>query len=1441
VSPVAGDLWWESDSGQLYVYYNDGTSNQWVAVAPTATATGDVVGPPSVTSGNPAIFSGTSGKLITETTYSAFKSSLILVKDDVGLGSVDNTSDLAKPISTATQAALDLKQPLDIQLSEIAALAPTLDNFIVGNGTSWTLETPALARTSLGLGTAAVLNTGVSGGTIPRFDGASGLWTGLHTFSRTDNNYNITLLGTDDATPAAAGPILRLFRDSATPSAGDILGSVQFHARDSAAVETVFGIIYAAMDDPTDTLEASHLRFWTRQAGAGAIRFRMGNGFYYNGGVDPGANAINATALQIAGVDLFARTNTWTGQNSFQNANVLINPTSGQATLQVRSLTPNGAYTNYYGGAAGTNARWSIGKNTTAEGGSNAGADFQLWAYADDGSSLGRAFLVNRATRAMTVDVSLTSPIINASSTLQVAGVNINTIYAPLASPALTGTPTVPTAAPGTNTTQAASTAFVAAAIAAAPDVTISDTAPGSPIVGDLWWESDSGKLFIYFNDGTSSQWVDAAAAAGASGDVIGPSSSVNGNPVVFNGTSGKVVGETTFASFKTSLALTKSDVGLANVDNTSDLAKPISTDTQAALDLKGPAPNVVQITTTQTLTAADDGKTLLCDATAAAITINLPPVATSLNFRIMVMKVDASANSVILDPNAAELIETVSTFSMTQRWQTCTLVCDGLKWVREEGQLATTAVWGLAIMGSTTQVLTGTDGVRASTPDSIAALWEQNATPVASAALVTFGEGGYFTVSGAVTITDIDFTTDKAGRRAWVLFTGAPLLTHSATLILPGAVNYQVTAGDVAEIISEGTDIIRVLSITRVSGKPVVMPNATDVGLGNVSNNPQVTSVTGTAPVVSSGGTTPAISIPAAASGVSGHLTAADWATFNSKQPGDTTLTALAGLDATAGYVVQTGTDTFTKRSLAAGTGITISNPAGTAGNSSIAVDTATIFANAALTGNPTAPTATPGDNDTSIATTAFVSAAIAASGGNPPATTTEVLTGTATNKDVTPDALAALWEKGTTVASAATISLGEGGFFHISGTTTITDIDFATAKDGRTAWVVFDASLILTHNATTLHLPGDANIVTAAGDTACFVQDAADNVVCVAYNRANGAAVVPDPPYRNRIINGDFRVDQRGATTYDVSSGPTYTMDRWRSYCVGGGTLRAVRTGSLVGGSSYYCVASAFVADASLAAGDVYIYNQCIEGLNVADLLWGTANAKPITLSFNIGGNASYTLAISVQNSNNTRAYVTTIPVSTTYYRATITIPGDTSGTWLKDTGVGLQISFVLGSGTTFNAPAANAWQAGNYISVAGASNIMATANNYIAFWDVQLEPGNVATEFERRLYGTELLLCQRYYQQYGGGGQYPRKRSFTNASGYNLTPITFTQPMRATPTVVRVGNWSAGNCTSPQVSGANQYGVNIQVQSTLGTAGETDWYPTDSTGLFTFSAEL
>lgn len=147
--------------------------------------------------------------------------------------------------------------------------------------------------------------------------------------------------------------------------------------------------------------------------------------------------------------------------------------------------------------------------------------------------------------------------------------------------------------------------------------------------------------------------------------------------------------------------------------------------------------------------------------------------------------------------------------------------------------------------------------------------------------------------------------------------------------------------------------------------------------------------------------------------------------------------------------------------------------------------------------------------------------------------ATTTEFLTGTLTTKATTPDSVAALWEKGSNIASAGTITIGEGGFFHVTGTTTITDIDWSVAKDGRAAILVFDGALTLTHHATTLKLPTAANIVTVAGDVGVFVQDSSDNVICVFYQRADGTALAASGG-----AAGAFHIEG----SIDASTNPNY-----------------------------------------------------------------------------------------------------------------------------------------------------------------------------------------------------------------------------------------------------------------------------------------------------------
>lgn len=172
-------------------------------------------------------------------------------------------------------------------------------------------------------------------------------------------------------------------------------------------------------------------------------------------------------------------------------------------------------------------------------------------------------------------------------------------------------------------------------------------------------------------------------------------------------------------------------------------------------------------------------------------------------------------------------------------------------------------------------------------------------------------------------------------------------------------------------------------------------------------------------------------------------------------------------------------------------------------------------------------------------VGTTALTFTQFSAAGSLSAASTTDVLTGTNTTKYATPDAIAALWEKGADVASASTTTLGEGGFFHITGTTTITAFAFSTDKAGRPAWLKFDGALTLTHNATSLILPTAANITTAAGDCATVVSEGSGNFRIVTYTRADGTALalansgVTAATYGSSILIPVVTVDATGRVT--------------------------------------------------------------------------------------------------------------------------------------------------------------------------------------------------------------------------------------------------------------------------------------------------------------------
>jgi hypothetical protein len=293
----------------------------------------------------------------------------------------------------------------------------------------------------------------------------------------------------------------------------------------------------------------------------------------------------------------------------------------------------------------------------------------------------------------------------------------------------------------------------------------------------------------------------------------------------------------------------------------------------------------------------------------------------------------------------------------------------------------------------------------------------------------------------------------------------------------------------------------------------------------------------------------------------------------------------------------------------------------------------------------------------------------------------------------------------------------------------------------------------------------------------------------------------------FRNRIINGTFTISQYNGTSSVTPSSDGYIIDRYKVENSQASKLTYQQNAGSVtppAGFSNY-LGTTVASTVSIGAGDYFLISQPIEGYNVADLNWGTANAQTVTLSFWVRSSLTGTFGGSLQNSANTRSYPFTYTISSanTWEYETITIAGDTSGTWLTTNGIGLKVRFSVGTGSTYSGTA-GAWAGTSYLSATGATSIMATASATLQITGVQLEAGTTASPFEYRQYGTELALCQRYCYKIatsGGYSTYATTGMFISTTRVDF-PILFPTYMRASPT----GTYTAANTYLPSSAGTD-----------------------------------
>jgi hypothetical protein len=271
-----------------------------------------------------------------------------------------------------------------------------------------------------------------------------------------------------------------------------------------------------------------------------------------------------------------------------------------------------------------------------------------------------------------------------------------------------------------------------------------------------------------------------------------------------------------------------------------------------------------------------------------------------------------------------------------------------------------------------------------------------------------------------------------------------------------------------------------------------------------------------------------------------------------------------------------------------------------------------------------------------------------------------------------------------------------------------------------------------------------------------------------------------------KNRIINGAMVIDQRNAGA-SITAGGVYATDRWATHSNTDGIYTVQQVTTAPTGFNNSLKATVTTADTSIGATQNALLAQYIEGYNVADLGFGTANAKTITLSFWVNSSITGTFTGALNNSAYDRSYPFsyTISAANTWEQKSVTIAGDTSGTWLTTNGAGIRVWFALAVGSS-QSTTAGSWAAGTYYGATGQTNWMNTIGNVFYLTGVQLEVGSNATGYEYRQYQQEFALCQRYYQKLG------------NATGvgnwYNNTAIqaifNFPVIMRTAPTASMTG---------------------------------------------------
>jgi hypothetical protein len=375
---------------------------------------------------------------------------------------------------------------------------------------------------------------------------------------------------------------------------------------------------------------------------------------------------------------------------------------------------------------------------------------------------------------------------------------------------------------------------------------------------------------------------------------------------------------------------------------------------------------------------------------------------------------------------------------------------------------------------------------------------------------------------------------------------------------------------------------------------------------------------------------------------------------------------------------------------------------------------------------------------------------------------------------------------------------------------------------------------------------------VPSANGGTGLSTLGAAGNMLIATDPSTLASVTMPTFGFRNRIINGAMVIDQRnaGASVTNINGG-VYSLDRWQLAGAAASKYTCQQSSNTPAGFTKSLLVTSSSAY-TVGTNEGFTVRQNIEGFNVADLDWGTAAAKTVTLSFWVRSSLTGTFGGSIINNGFDRSYPFSYTISSanTWEQKSVTIAGDQSGTWTTDNTAGIRVLFGLGVGSG-QSNTAGTWASGNYQSATGATSVVGTSGATFYITGVQLEKGSTATSFDYRPYGTELALCQRYYAKFiSNGSNYAGigvgvSESTTSASIVVKYPVA----MRSSPTAGQstTGLYDGSSIKAVTSLSTNYQGpdcLNINIAASGGglTVGRSTTFITNgSTGYFDLSAEL